>query len=63
MAKTKTSVDLLLTKTEKAKVMRMAKKVGQTPDRFATEAVLEFRQTLLDNPDRIGIIRRESEKR
>lgn len=62
MAKTTRRVTLALTGGQVKEFLRMAQALGQTPDKFATDAVLEYRQTLKDNPYRIDIIRREASR-
>lgn len=54
----RTSVTLTLTESEKAEFTGMAETVGQSPDKFASDAVLEYMQTLNDNPDRILLLQK-----
>ena len=63
MAKTtRTSVKLALEENDKAEFLGMAKTLGQNLDNFTTEAVLEYMQTLNDNPDRFNQMLREGKR-
>ena|GEM_PF-5116734 len=53
---------LKLEEHETAEFVGMAQLLGQSPEKFATDAVLEYMQTLNDNPDRFTSARRQAKR-